>query len=1772
MDSTEYSASAKATGGGGFNHEDQVGAYYLAKMLAGSAPFGDDRGLISEVKFQTHVDGWLLDDLLLTLKSEDGICHCAFSIKSNQQFSATGAAPADFVRDCWKQVLSGGPMDSRRDLLIFAVAGVPAALVDDFNTLRGLAEASGSEPLEDRLSKKGFVDDAKRRLANSFACPNDLASGSPNSADRSVSRILARVVLIDFDFSSIASRQREESIGLCARSLRNPSPQAAAQLWADLCALARDYRPRAGTIDLSRLVAHLRSKHELLHFIFQRGDWEQLGRYTTSQLDVPNRFTLAGQLGMLRLPLRQKLDEAIRGAKVANVSTIAVLLGRSGDGKSVLARQWLAAGSPQVWLDARLFDCPPGQNPTTAAEAVLNVGHPLTELLSSAAGKQPRLVIDGIGRLFDETSLATVASLTGNAAVAGWEVVVTCQSDDWARISALLKAISVQPSLVPVGPLAKAELQDVAVAIPWLRPLIARPDLERVLACPKYLAVIVGAHARASSDFGQWTGESHVVEWCWHQIVEGTPRRTARSAAAKQLALRQADAMRDSVAESELNAAHFATIDELIRDHVCRKVGERLIFDHDLLGDWARQRILLEQSNVLTFLKAGNRGKSPHWLRSLRLWSLAILEQQRDLAKWISTVRELAAGGEVSASDRVLEAVALCSGAIECLERVWLKLLADNGALLRRLLQRFLHAATIADPRATTLYAALSKQPRQEVEAWAAAQWRIPLAANWPALLTVLSRHAVDAAQLAPGEMSRVARLWLASQTPDQLFRKEAAGIALASARHVNRVLEDRSFHTSSGKLIEWGLCHDAEADAYTAVLTAAPAAPEAVIDFALQACGRRENPETRNEDEPGVVYAPPWPDGPSRVVIDAFRNAFLRADVFLVVAAVAPSAAREILLAVLIDPPELMEHPQAVALGCAHEPTLSIVSVHDWWPPLYARGPFWAFLHASPSIAIDTIIRLVNFATVRWVDQETRYVHHLHGARDLPRPVNVLVMREQPPAHWLGDSRVYGWYLGDARAPAPVGCALMALEQWLYSRLDKGENITTELDQIRDGSRSVAFAGVLCALGRYKPDLLSGPLRFLIGVPEFLRWDIATTLGFDNAVANGWGLGPVREPHLAKQAADWYAMPHRKRNLFQMVEFLFLNDQTTREYQTERLVEWRKQLDGDLGPDQIEAIHICLRSFDISRWKAIGLPDGRKAWQYQQTPEEASENDQAGKEVDATLRLMMFPHRCRKLLDASTLMSDEELGRFWVDLQAIGEQISDSSINANSTDSRGDLSIEQRLEGEPADLLRRRVFDSVMGGIAVLLLRNPSFLDADRSRKVWVLRQLRRIPRLSVPPSDFDRFHPDETSDDRWECFFAEIVVIFLCRKPNSVIWRLWAAMITTGFHYSPVRHLFGEAFRVRARIGGAFQELCYFLLRWSAVRWHAEHARSGWPINIDVQSERDRVVDDYLRGRLVGPLPSLDDIAASPRELPGRPAPPESFRRGLDLHFIAAALHTVMRPSEALNEDERTQWLFFWSELLHWRLKPMLNCAQVEQKRPEVQDRWPRNRQPYKSDSWLLKQAADVVLEPRLTQQHKIFWQPILDLVPLFESWTQDFLTGLFVGVLSAEPYPHAFPDTWKSMLDHASTSACWKKASAETWVHLLGMDHIFHRYWEAQYAPLLRVAQPYLQQFAETKMKSGWILQRLCSLLKTAGAEGIRLSFLPYIANAVKGHSGMLRDKDDGAALARFVDFCLQNHQAAISADSGLHATIAQIIGTLVDLQEPLAYELQDRLGRR
>src|SRR5579872_5976787 len=97
-------APIKSTSGEGFSFEDKAVAFFLCHLLSGSLPLGPEFGRLTRLDCQVRSQGWELDDLLLSFTRDGVTSRCALSIKSNRQFTGTGAPP-DLVEAIWRQVL-----------------------------------------------------------------------------------------------------------------------------------------------------------------------------------------------------------------------------------------------------------------------------------------------------------------------------------------------------------------------------------------------------------------------------------------------------------------------------------------------------------------------------------------------------------------------------------------------------------------------------------------------------------------------------------------------------------------------------------------------------------------------------------------------------------------------------------------------------------------------------------------------------------------------------------------------------------------------------------------------------------------------------------------------------------------------------------------------------------------------------------------------------------------------------------------------------------------------------------------------------------------------------------------------------------------------------------------------------------------------------------------------------------------------------------------------------------------------------------------------------------------------------------------------------------------------------------------------------------------------------------------------------------------------------------------------------------------------------------
>jgi hypothetical protein len=824
-------AAPKNTGGGGFVFEDDVCAWLLACMLAEEPPFEPELGTPVRVDFQTRPDGWFLDDALVTTVKGPRQHRFALSIKSNAQFTAT-TAPTDFVKNAWEQWLRIGSSALRLDedfqgLVTAPLSGAAAASLSGLTTK---VRAADPNTLPGRLAQPGWASADERSLFSSFSCPISVM-GSPTPTDADIARLLQRLRFLQHDFGAVVSESLKRAVALCRASVRSKSDSDT--LWNILRGFAAELRPLAGSITLRQLVERLRDRVRLADYPSYAADWNALDARSKRDADL-----VADAVGgRVRLPRHEDVDTL---AKTLEDEELIALLGASGAGKSVVAKSLLnrraAADLRTVWVDTRSLDCAD----IGVFELALHLQHPLAELLTSATHTQPVLVLDGLDRLYSEHAFRNVATLLGfarqSAPATRWRVVVPCQSQEWPRVLEAVQRTGAAPGAwkqLQLQPLTLAQLKPVSDAIPALARLLLQPRVGVLLTNLKMLDLVARRVAAGTDvDSSSWVGESSVAEWFWSAEVDRGAERIARGRFARALAQRQADDLVASVATDDFEVSELTPLASLATDQLCIQVaGDRITFAHDLYGDWARLRILLNnRSDLPAFFR--QRRESPLWHRALRLLGIHLLEEPGGVEDWRAVLAAFGQDESNVLQDVLLEAPAFAVNAHQLLDTVLPDLLKDQGRLLRRLLTRFLAFATAPNAQMVAVAMSLGMDPNT-----ARATYRIPYWPLWLDVLAFVHVHRTTVLPVAAREVARVVEMWLAFAPKGSVRREEAAELAVLLGYHALATRE-----TYGGR--EWQ--HERERF-YTCALAAAHERTDDVVAIALNASERREVAPTAN-------------------------------------------------------------------------------------------------------------------------------------------------------------------------------------------------------------------------------------------------------------------------------------------------------------------------------------------------------------------------------------------------------------------------------------------------------------------------------------------------------------------------------------------------------------------------------------------------------------------------------------------------------------------------------------------------------------------------------------------------------------------------------------------------------------------------------------------------------------------------------------------------------------------------------------------------------------
>jgi len=1711
-------STTRSTAGAGYDFEDDVAAWLLAKMLAGE-PMPGVGGRGSGLQFQTAASGWRLDDLLVTSVEPSGVQRLALSCKASVQVTANGF-PSDFAAELWAQLDdAGGPFNVTRDAFGLATQGRHAAFDPLWRDLKAWTSGADDGLAIDRIRNSRphlRVFDSLRR------------SGRAETTEAERVALVRRLHVLPLDLQTPESEDLARSVARCRAALVAGTQDEAERLWTALKAAATQARLNHGEIEPDRLWAGLIADFGLKDHPDHAAAWARLAAIT-ADYRAGIEAALPSGASLPRVDARRDLAAAL------SLGPATVLHGDSGVGKSALAKCVLEAeegSARQVWLGPEALTVALGE----ASRANLGLALPLSETLRATGSARNILVLDAIDKL-DPAVLGRARDLLAGLPDGLWRILLISQSEGLAaRLQTLLPATT--PGVVPVGDLALDEVKAVLRDRADLAWLTAHDESVRVLTNLRTLAWVSQAGASLAPTLGSPVSHAEIADSLWRLW---TGDDLAVQSVVMGLAVREA-AFERSFTVSSLGVAEASVLNGALAGLPMHKVNNRLAFDHDLAADWARFQVLKEISDDVAAWSA--YAANPLWGGALRLLGQFLLRQVdaggRNRWDTALAVVETETGPIRIAADVLFDALCLDPEAERFLEERTALWLVDDGRRLDRLLRRFLHIATgpksIGDPIVDPA-----------IRFYLEAQYRTPIADRWPPVARYLASHETVVAALISSAVAETCGLWLSAaalQTRDGApfpFRRSFASLALATARALQAAeLGGVIFLDGSRRPI------------LIAALRGAPDLPEEVSAWAREVAGRAPvdaeveaaaaerrglraaeqaardaaSPEARTRAQarrsiPRSVFGsprrlPPWPLGPVRRVSGDFRHVVLHRGGVLPLAGVRPETAMEVVLAALIE-----DEPRDDFGDSRLDRDLGLEFDTDGYPAIFWKSPFFVLLAVAQPQALDGLMRLVEFCTGRWREEETRF----RGGE--PWTLS-LTLSDGSVKPFHGDDQVFAWAQDSDLQAAQLHCALDALERWLCIQIELDRPVEAELARLLAATTSVAVLGVLVNVAKCQPVLLRGILRPLLSHPAIFDWDdarIRNRFGFD-------GLGWISDSKTAFEAAQaWVLSPHRKLGLVDLVIEQARVDDALADWMSAQTAAWHVPGNAKRALEQ----RILAARLDRANYQAaeeggaqfVCPPDLAAevgAFQTQAEPrvqeaffplqaDEVMRNggaleDSSAADIDAFLDRLVaedapaLPDRRRAITSAAALLI--VAGGQWLSRHPVAEQRADAIIREEMKIFDGSLVGFREV---------RHQFDGVIETVAYAVSQRWIDDAGDAWDRDILLLLLSGHLRATSIVTGRVATNRDALGDRWWRLLqlgtWASSLVMLAPRDGDEGSGRVWERWVRR-WAGLPLRWPTGptdlDFEAVQARQGRLLQ-----------TRWKRDHPQ----IQIDRMGGRSLGLADHLLQSLFAWLVTDVTRLLSPEETD-----------------LLGRLWTYTRARLTRASGDRDEY--------------------------PVPSQFARD---------IMNRIVRLSLAPGDTSA---WWRPVLSMGPKAHYALSHFANGFF---FACDTVPSDdFVRTWRAMLDYSLSAPEWTESSE--WYHRQALLRQFLGLEMGQRVAALSEIDRHMTEMRPDFAR--WAaahltaqddnIASLCSFLISGAGRVLRLDGLQWLAAAFRGEPRKVywrRGDRVGEQVVGFINVLLTEERQALLANSTARDAVMAITADLAARQVTGALTLQERL---
>jgi len=1742
------------TGGRGYNFEDSVATRFLLAMIEGAELWGTEYGYITKIDWQTHADGWLFDDLLLTLIDRTGALHqVAISIKSNVQITTNGF-PQDTTLRIWKQFLEGSPpFDADRDLLLFAVGEISSGILSDWTDIQREVSSADDKRISNRLAADGAWSKNKKVLFNSLACPDE----KYKDAGLSICTIIRRLRIKSFDFlnatSDSLSNIRERALECCSAK----SYPDGDTLLDKLLHLCKDKRGAGGSVSLDEIY-NIPDLPDLVTHPNYHSDIALLQEISRDNVDLI-QVALSNGITIPRKEICDDIRKTLADKKIVSVT------GQSGIGKSAIVKTFYSE-SPyncKLWLSNKDFGSQ-------------RLKHNLVSVIENLPTADVLIVFDSVERL-DISYKALLVKLISIAQKCGFHVILTT-TDPLSQ--------KVESAPVEVPPLTADDLAEVFNKDKSLYSLWNSKGMNTLMCIPKILDWCIELLANSPMTT---LAPVNFADHLWNKWIQSSSDdRYARSKILKEIAASDGDNLKSGVFISQISDASI--LGALEKDNLIYIKDELIFWKHDLIGDWARERILVENNeNFLNFVK--DKYPKPQWKHSILLFGQWLLSSPDGVEKWIKFIKD----SKDELQYLLLDSIIFANRLFELRESIKNALLDKECELFSLLLNRlFLIASSKRVINGQTL-------PILNL--------RLALP-----FLDFINIYSEDIIPYCHHRISKICIYFLLFCGGTQ-YGSAAAKLAVDVAKFAYKNEKHIQVDKKHGSHLY--LKNDALDEIWMSFLFAFQELPETVMKYSL-VFAEIDDPEDENLKSllssnsatkemqrcdflVEQRYIPAWPNGPKRQISERFREVCLTGNVLNPFFDKYPDDATRLLMAVCIEAPHYSSPHHDLLSACG----LDMLDRTDH-ACCYFIGPWLQLLHKHPKKALKIIIDLVNFATEQFVvagkqDEQARARIGANNPllKSLMEPSvwETVLFKENTEEQivWIGDERVFGWYRNRLINSPIIPTILMALEKWLYDLVENKDNLDSHIDFIFAQNKSVAIAGVLCSLVKKHPALLRGKLKVLASAWQFSMWDIRISTDDTWKIGFGFYYRRLGET-LYNKALEWNQMPHRK-NVFRDIILNYL--QSAIECGVD--VTYFDAVAKILGKQDnlAELSQFLIAQLTPANYQRRQLSDGKVKLKFSYPSHLELKLTEDAKRSCFNLSTLTFTFDCRRIIENESALSDADAENIWNRMN----EFADYAIKDVDLKSKSGID----------DFITH--WDIYCAGICTILHLNPDYIFRSSDKTRWVMDTVFQIysdqPKIIFP--DVPTMHLTKS----WDSFIGEISVLLYKYLPEDHNTRALLAKSFLLFHYEAIKKSLTIA-RKELTDGTLLIELINLHIKYSFARgllllgeywrdnvlhdfkdignrkicdYYNEFCKRENNISqiLDIgklHSEYLKIRDRELQFDVLLMLQSkniIDRIYANivlkiRHILNRRRINPESwlydkqdknFRQIYESRFLRQQIcdfNQLVLVTDIV-DFSMTEFFSYQNQfnllvqIENIMLMPLRNDS--NEKTQEYQN---SNSYPDECErACLCKIASSLVFLN--ADEAKVLWKPIFMLDSYYHDWIDAFLSCFFYS--NDESKLTQFSFIWKEMIIFAEEH--WNAKNYDMLNLQLRLLGIYSResFWtDAKFAPIIDGLSLFYTKWANISInKYNYINNYIAFCASTAGAPLLKDS-LPLIADTLE--SIYLRDNEATSSLsAQLCKEIWTNHQSLIKENHDLEDAFFRILSKSISLGSREALDLQNEI---